>query len=124
MFKMIGLYAFFIVLIIICGGLSCDKNIKPNANNEIPLCINTLIEKIKAEKVRNPPAIIYQTYYKNQEVFYIPAYCCDVYSELLDQNCNLICHPDGGIIGNGDGRCSDFFNSKQTWKIIWQDERK
>ncbi len=115
-------YVIFHILIIFCCGFTCNKN--TSSNTEIPSCIKTYIEKIKAEPVRNPPAIIYQALYNHQEVYYIPAYCCDAFSELLNQDCQLICYPDGGIIGNGDGKCPDFFNSKQSWKIIWQDERK
>ena len=97
---------------------------KTSLETAIPDCIQQKINTLEKENVRNPPAKVYQYTYQNQTVYYIPSYCCDVYSELYDSNCTLICHPDGGITGRGDGRCTDFFDLRKDEQLIWEDLRK
>jgi len=102
--------------------LSCTCS-KTSLETTLPNCIRQKINTIKNEAVRNPPAKVYQYTYQNQTVYFIPSYCCDVFSELYDSNCTLVCHPDGGITGRGDGRCTDFFDLRKDEKLIWEDER-
>ena len=45
-------------------------------------------------------------------------------STLYDENCNKICSPDGGIAGNGDGLCPDFFTNRTNERLIWEDKRE
>ncbi len=103
--------------------LSCTCS-KTSLETTIPDCIRQKINTLEKENVRNPPAKVYQYTYQNQTVYYIPSYCCDVFSELYDSNCTLICYPDGGITGRGDGRCTDFFDLRKDEKLIWKDLRK
>ena len=97
---------------------SCKKDKKISA------CIEAMIESIKSEDVWNPPAEIWQYKYNGQTVYYIPPRCCDIPSILLDENCNTVCSPDGGLTGKGDGTCSDFFDKRTDEKLIWKDTRK
>ena len=92
-------------------------------NTTIPQCITEKINVIKAAKVSNPPRSVWQFQYNGQTVYYVPPYCCDIYSELYDSQCNLICSPDGGLTGKGDGKCSDFSDKKTNEKLIWKDDR-
>jgi len=46
------------------------------------------------------------------------------FSELYEDDCTLICAPDGGITGMGDGKCSDFFTERTAPELIWEDDRK
>ena len=78
---------------------------------------------MQAEPVRNPAGSVWQYSYNGQTVYYIPATCCDIPSQLFDGNCNLICSPDGGIAGGGDGKCADFFKTRKGEKLVWQDGR-
>lgn len=89
-----------------------------------PDSIVSKINQLKNEAVRNPPAEVWQYDYKGETVFYIPPYCCDMFSELYDDNGNLICHPDGGFSGTGDGRCTDFGSTRTNGKLLWKDPRK
>ncbi|MFH1004578.1 MAG: hypothetical protein V1781_03660 [Bacteroidota bacterium] len=100
---------------------SCEKLDVPK---ETPACIKKEIRKIKSDKVRNPPASVWQYDYNGQTVYYIPPYCCDIPSQLFDNDCNQICSPDGGLSGAGDGKCPDFFSQRKNEKLIWQDDRK
>src|SRR5436853_7637080 len=93
--------------------------------NEHPLpdCVREKIHQIMQEPVRNPPAEVWQYDFEERKVFFIPASCCDMFSELLDENCTLFCAPDGGIAGHGDGKCPEFFSLRKNRILIWQDKR-
>ncbi len=85
-----------------------------------PVCI---LEKIKefnklGEKYR--PKFIMRYSYKGKTVYYIPSRCCDVPAEVFDENCVLICQPEGGITGKGDGKCPDFKADAKDGKVIWE----
>jgi len=86
-------------------------------------CIEKEINNIKSQDVWNPPAEVWQYRYNGQTVYYIPPRCCDIPSRLLDENCNVICSPDGGFTGKGDGKCNDFFSKRTGKKLIWKDKR-
>ncbi len=102
-------------------GLSCNSE---EIQKEVPNCIKDKIEEIEEQAVWNPPAKIYSYRYKGETVYYIPARCCDIMSTLYDENCNILCSPDGDIAGNGDGLCPDFFIGGTNEKLIWEDKRK
>lgn len=106
-------------LFLIAG--ACTKEDVPA---ETPSCIKEKIEQIKKESVWNPPGSVWQYTYNNQTVYYIPARCCDIPSVLYDSQCNVICSPDGGLTGKGDGKCPDFFEKRKNETLIWQDSRK
>ncbi|HEU4533571.1 MAG TPA: hypothetical protein VFS00_05615, partial [Polyangiaceae bacterium] len=61
--------------------------------------------------------------YKGDTVFFVPAPCCDHTSELYDSTGKLLCAPDGGITGRGDGKCKDFMTSRKDELSVWQDAR-
>ncbi|NQX30258.1 hypothetical protein HQN85_00860 [Pedobacter boryungensis] len=82
------------------------------------------IKQLKAEDVSNPPASVWQYEYNGQTVYFIPQKCCDLPSLLYDKDCNLICSPDGGFTGKGNGKCKDFFEKRTKEKLIWKDDRK
>ncbi|MBT8384319.1 MAG: hypothetical protein KJO83_01270 [Bacteroidia bacterium] len=86
--------------------------------------METKIEEFKAEPVAKPPIEIYQYSYNQEVVYFVSAPCCDMYNTLYDENCNVICYPSGGITGEGDGRCNDFFETRSDEKLIWKDDRK
>jgi hypothetical protein len=85
--------------------------------------INKLIATFTSEPVGNPPQSIWQYEYKGQTVYYVPPQCCDQFSTLYDAAGNVICAPDGGYTGHGDGQCTDFFTERKNEKLIWQDSR-
>jgi hypothetical protein len=90
----------------------------------IPVCVSELIKQIESEPVSNPPRSVWQYSYKGKVVYYIPSICCDIPSRLVDSDCQLLCNPDGGFTGAGDGKCTDFFTTRTNEKLIWKDTRK
>lgn len=110
--------------VINCGcRKNCTNCIDDYSNTGIPECINSQIDSFKAIPVKNPPVEIYQYTYNGNTCYYITSYCCDIPSLLIDENCNIICHPDGGLTGNGDGKCTDFFANRTGEVLIWKDTR-
>ena len=85
--------------------------------------LTRLIDRLEKEPVANPPLSITQYEYQNQTVYFVPQRCCDIFSDLYDAEGNIIAHPDGGITGRGDGRVTDFFESRINGTPIWEDRR-
>jgi Domain of unknown function (DUF6970) len=88
-----------------------------------PPFVDRLVARLRTDVKRNPPASIWRYTYKGVEVLYVPPYCCDVPGELYDRAGNVICSPDGGISGEGDGACRDFFSERSDEQIVWADTR-
>jgi hypothetical protein len=99
---------------------------KPETDSlsSLPLCIKTMIEKMKVEPVTNPPNKIYRYTFNNKNVYYVPGVCCDNFSDLYDDSCKIIAHPDGGYTGKGDRKLPTFYDEKKNEKLIWEDKRK
>lgn len=85
--------------------------------------LQQLIAGIESEPVWNPPARITSYEYRGSRVYFVPADCCDKLSSLYDEDGNVICSPDGGIGGAGDGRCPDFFDVRKDGELVWEDSR-
>lgn len=82
------------------------------------------IDEHLAEPKQNPPVQIFRYRYKNNVVYYETLGCCDQFTNLYDAKGKVICHPDGGITGRGDGNCPDFSKNKTEEKLVWQDPRQ
>jgi|GEM_PF-3431227 len=60
-------------------------------------------------KLYRPYGTQYRDLYQGDFVFFVPSPGYpDSLSTLYDRCSQLLCHPDGGISGRGDGRCRDF----------------
>ena len=94
---------------------------RPSGN---PAWVDQLIHKFQSQPVGNPPESIWRYTYRGQVVYYVPAQCCDQYSTLYDAMGNVLCAPDGGLTGQGDGQCPDFAAQRSGETLIWQDTRK
>lgn len=89
---------------------------------DVPSCIEDQIQQILSEPVRNPPAAVWKWEVDGQTFYYITSDCCDQFNYLYDTACDIVCAPDGGINGEGDGNCPEF--SGQIEKtLVWEDQR-
>ena len=88
-----------------------------------PAWLKARIAAVLAERKRNPLTRILRYQYGGRTVYYISAPCCDQYSNVFDTRGRLVCQPDGGITGKGDGKCPDFDKTKANEKLVWQDPR-
>jgi hypothetical protein len=88
-----------------------------------PAWVDKLIQKFQSDQVANPPLSVWKYQYNGQTVYYVPAHCCDITSVVYDAQGAALCAPDGGITGQGDGKCTDFFDTRTNGQLIWQDSR-
>lgn len=102
-----------------CGAASGSGSSSP----QVPAAVSVLIRDIEAQPVWNPPAFVARYDYAGRDVYYVPPHCCDIFGDLYDSTGNVICHPDGGIAGHGDGRCPDFVSTRTNETVIWRDKR-
>jgi hypothetical protein len=61
--------------------------------------------------------------YNGKRVFLFSSDCCDQFNQVVDEQCNYICAPSGGITGKGDRKCTDFADKAELVKVVWKDER-
>jgi uncharacterized protein DUF6970 len=102
--------------------LSCDGN-TPVAPEPAQAWLPALIRDFEMQPVANPPVSITRYEYKSDVVYFVPPRCCDIWSDLYRADGTTLCHPNGGLTGNGDERCPDFFAEGKNPQIIWQDPR-
>lgn len=108
-----------IILFTVVFCVSCSKLDVPNGT---PHCIKAKIRQISNEQKTNSGIEVWRYKYNGIDVYYFTPKCCDQYSDLYDSKCNLICHPDGGFTGGGDGNCNDFFKNRSEGKMIWKND--
>lgn len=88
-----------------------------------PAWVTAMIRGLQAEPVADPPALVARYEYRGGTVYYVPPRCCDIPGTLYDASGTILCQPDGGFSGSGDGRCPDFAAERRNEKIIWRDPR-
>jgi hypothetical protein len=110
---------FLIIVVFVILMTACSQTTQTGN----PAWVDQLIKKYGSDPVGNPPQSIWRYEYNGQEVYFIPAQCCDQYSTLYDGSGNVMCAPDGGFTGKGDGKCPDFFDQRTNEQLIWQDAR-
>jgi len=112
-----ALFLFFILFLV----SFCSDPLSSTGN---PQWVDDLIAEFKSQPVGNPPQSIWRYSYKDRVVYYVPPQCCDQFSTLYDSKGNVICAPDGGFSGRGNGKCTDFFRTCNNEKLIWKDNRE
>ena len=111
-----------VLLIAFLLAVGCEAR-NPAAPGRLPDWLTSLTAQLGAQPVANPPAFIARYDYRGEIVYYLPPRCCDVWSTLYNAQGTILCHPDGGVGGNGDGRCPAFFSERTNELIIWRDPR-
>ena len=93
-----------------------------NTETENPDCIDIEIKEIMMNEVTNPPTQVWKWLDDGKTYYYITSDCCDQYNYLYTNDCEIVCAPDGGIIGTGDSNCPEF-SSEIIKTLIWEDKR-
>ena len=119
-----GFLPFLVLATLVIGAAACSSSSSPSEPAAAPPWLQALIAQIEAEPVTNPPSAIFRYRYAGDTVYFRPGRCCDLPSDLYNETGELICHPDGGITGRGDGRCPDFFSARSSEQLIWRDPRR
>jgi hypothetical protein len=100
----------FILFSVSCGTSPKRQNASPEPS---------WLEKKIAEAAKESYLSVDMYLYKEDTVYLFVPPCCDRFSELYDQDGKLICHPDGGITGKGDGKCADFVKKAEKIKTLY-----
>ena len=116
------MWSIALVLLILAG---CSGNpAAPETPAAPPAWVTALIRQFETEPVSSRPAFVARYDYKGQDVYFVPQRCCDIMSVVYRSDAAIMCHPDGGIAGKGDGRCADFFAERRNERIVWQDSKR
>jgi hypothetical protein len=116
--KVVLRLSLFIMLAVVAS--ACSRSPAAPSN---PDWLNALKVQFQSQPVTNPPRAIYGYSYHGETVYYVAPVAADQYSTLYDASGHVICAPDGGITGGGDGRCPDFLQSRTDERLIWRDPR-
>jgi hypothetical protein len=116
-----------------CAQKPAESKPEPNIPAKLETTVPWLQAKIwdyQSRAVSNPPRSIVKTTFEGKPVYYVPAVCCDIPSELYAEDGALICYPSGGFTGAGDLKCPkfkleypDYVKDNKT-TVVWQDKRK
>ena len=91
------------------------------AQSDIPPFVTKLIAQYESASPGSSPDAVWKYRYRDAAVFYVPRLaCCDIMSRIYDLNGNLICHPDGGVAGSGDGKCPGFLKERKDGLLLWR----
>lgn len=91
----------------------------PSSGEDLPDWLRSSLARV--QQGAHPAAPLYVAVYVFREdtTYYVPPTCCDVRSVLFDSSGHVVCRPDGGIMGRGDGRCPDFFALAERIRTVW-----
>lgn len=131
------LITFFIASLVLslcaCAQKPAESDMTANNYAKLDTTLPWLQIKIwdyQSKPVSNPPRSIIKTTFEGKPVYYVPAVCCDIPSELYAEDGTLMCYPSGGFTGAGDLKCPRFkleyldkIDTKNT-TLVWEDKRK
>jgi hypothetical protein len=113
-----------LLLFVFLMSVACARSpVAPNSTESVPVWLTALTHQLEAQPVANPPTFIARYDYKGQSVYFLPQQCCDIMGALYREDGSVMCHPDGGFSGSGDGQCPDFLAERKNEQIIWRDAR-
>ena len=106
-------------LLAVVVALGCQRD--PVAPDQPPDWLLSLIAEFERQPPDYRPPVVASYVYDGAVVYYVAPRCCDVYSDLYTMAGSIVCHPDGGITGGGDGRCPSFFATRRDERVVWTD---
>ena len=94
---------------------------KQSLAQDLPPFVTQLIEDYQSIEAGASPGEIWRYEFRDATVYYLPRshLCCDIPSVLYDSEGQIVCLPDGGITGRGDGRCTDFITRRSNGVRVW-----
>ena len=110
-------------LIVAISIFSLNACTKVEVNEKVPNCIEKKIRKLLNKSVQNPAAKVWKWEDDQNTYYYFTSDCCDQYNYLYDDKCELVCAPDGGFSGGGDGNCPNF-QGTVVQTLVWEDPRE
>ena len=92
---------------------------------EVPPWLRDVILGFECEPAAELSREIVRYTYDGESVylFPFPTECCDRWQSVYDENGEFVCAPAGGISGQGDFQCPDFFADATDETLVWRDPR-
>lgn len=91
----------------------------PAHSTELPTWLQLRIDEFETGPARAAPIAIWQITSKGKAAYFFVAPCCDRYNPLYGESGQLLCHPNGGIHGRGDGECPQPADLRTPVSFIW-----
>lgn len=114
------LFALGTIVAIGCGTNDGKENsIWKVPPSDVPICVKEIIERERSYPNVTSPIYVSRYKYDSKTVYYLFSVCCDHLNNVVDEQCVVICAPNGGRSGAGDGKCPDFFIDATERQIIW-----
>ncbi|MFT3929589.1 MAG: hypothetical protein QM709_04735 [Spongiibacteraceae bacterium] len=88
-------------------------------SSSLPTWLQQRIAAYETGPEHDAPLEIWQIRHDGKAAYFFVANCCDQYNPLYDEKGQLICHPSGGIVGRGDGRCPVPMDEGSKATFIW-----
>lgn len=105
--KKIGMPKLYLIFAIILA-VSCKE--------PIPEFVHELIASYPVGDAHE----IWRYRFNGETVYYVPPRPYDFPSALYNSEGEIICSPDGGLTGGGDGKCPTFFEKRRGGTLIWK----
>lgn len=117
---------FFFSLILV--GLALEACEKPEV---VPSCIQYMLphdgeftaaaNDFVADPIPPRDIVAVYRFEDGKDVYYeVELGCCDQFTELYNQDCELVCFPRGGITGGGAGDCPSWVDELGEGVLIWE----
>lgn len=97
--------------------------VEGSGENFLPLWLMQKINGFITDPTTERPLSIRQFGYKGAVVYHFTSQCCDQLNYLYDATGTIICAPDGGFSGSGNGQCPDFADTSTAGAVIWEDKK-
>jgi hypothetical protein len=90
------------------------------AKVKLPTWLKAKIATIEATPKFAEATVIWKLQYKDEDAYLFVAPCCDQFNTLYSATGVLLCSPNGGITGRGDGKCPDAITPKTKYVVVWR----
>jgi hypothetical protein len=89
------------------------------AEDKLPLWLVANIAEYDRLPLEQTPREIWKITHKGRPTYFVISRCCDMFNPLLNAKGLEICSPSGGIIGAGDGECSNPVDAGTEPEFVW-----
>ena len=108
--------AFALATLVALFSYGCKKDTgKDDIDANVPQCLKQVIQ---ARESRCSVSV-YKYVFNEEDAYLIESRCPDALHTLYDTECKHICSPSGGVSGNGDGRCPDFYETAVQVELVY-----
>ncbi|MDO8311776.1 MAG: hypothetical protein Q7T25_07535 [Sideroxyarcus sp.] len=101
------------------AGVTLSARAQPAEPTTLPAWLQTRVATFEKSPLDSAPDGVWQFEYRGQQVYYIPAPCCDQFDRLYAADGAYLCAPGGGYLGVGDQRCPDAIPKSGQMKRVW-----